>query len=278
MVRQRQRELDQLRQKLSRESAKIGPAHEKAAKARSNADRTKSDATRKSRLSEAGRQDKKAGDAEKERAKIEGRIAAKAKELDEARRKYDVAVEKERKQALDRMNASINRSEELFHPSSVPLPETIVAGALSEPDERWDVFISHASEDKDDIARPLAEALQARGLKVWFDELNIAWGQSIRRAIEKGIANASYGLVIVSPTFILKHWTQAELDALYGRQMGQPAGQGVILPLWHRVTADDVQQHLPMIVGLKAINTSLWSIEQIADEVAALVQGSEVKA
>ena len=29
--------------------------------------------------------------------------------------------------------------------------------------ERWDVFISHASEDKEAIARPLADALRARG-------------------------------------------------------------------------------------------------------------------
>jgi hypothetical protein len=27
----------------------------------------------------------------------------------------------------------------------------------------WDVFISHAWEDKEDIARPLAEALDERG-------------------------------------------------------------------------------------------------------------------
>ncbi|HQZ00741.1 MAG TPA: toll/interleukin-1 receptor domain-containing protein [Propionicimonas sp.] len=138
----------------------------------------------------------------------------------------------------------------------------------------WDVFISHASEDKDDIARPLAEALQARGVSVWFDELNIAWGQPIHRAIEAGIANGTYGLVIISPTFMVKQWTQAELDALHGRQMGRPDGHGLILPLWHRVTTDDVQQNLPMIAALKALNTAVLSVEQIADEAAKLVFAS----
>ena|ERR1035441_962014 len=34
----------------------------------------------------------------------------------------------------------------------------------------WDVFISHASEDKATVARPLAELLRKAGLKVWLDE------------------------------------------------------------------------------------------------------------
>jgi hypothetical protein len=44
----------------------------------------------------------------------------------------------------------------------------------------WDVFISHANEDKDDIARPLAEKLKALGLKVWFDEYSLKLGDSLR--------------------------------------------------------------------------------------------------
>lgn len=275
-VRQKQQALNQLRDQLSRESAKIGPAHAKAAKARSDAAKMKSDATRRTKLAEADREDKKASDAEKERARIEGRIATKEKELTEARRRYDSEVERERKTALDRMNASIARQEAQFRPAmgfaSREVSLTHFADVVAT--SRWDVFISHASEDKDDIARPLAEALQARGVSVWFDELNIAWGQPIHRAIETGIANATYGLVIISPTFMVKHWTQAELDALYGRQMGQPDGPGLILPLWRRVTTDDVQRNLPMIAALKALNTAVLSVEQIADEVAKLVFAS----
>lgn len=151
VVRQKHRDLTQLREKLSRESTKIGPAHERAAKARADAAKTKSDATRRSRLAEADRQDKKASDAEKERARIEGRIAAKEKELADARRKYDRAVEKERAQAMARMSASITRSEEQFHPSIGSPPRALSGAVLGdiEPEEHWDVFISHASEDKD---------------------------------------------------------------------------------------------------------------------------------
>jgi hypothetical protein len=33
----------------------------------------------------------------------------------------------------------------------------------------WDVFISHATEDKEQIASPLATALKKLNLRVWYD-------------------------------------------------------------------------------------------------------------
>jgi histidyl-tRNA synthetase len=44
---------------------------------------------------------------------------------------------------------------------------------------RWDVFVSHASEDKDAIARPLAKELRSRGLRVWYDEFELKIGDSL---------------------------------------------------------------------------------------------------
>jgi hypothetical protein len=45
--------------------------------------------------------------------------------------------------------------------------------------KHWDVFISHASEDKDSFVRPLAEALTESGLQVWFDETALKIGDSL---------------------------------------------------------------------------------------------------
>lgn len=66
----------------------------------------------------------------------------------------------------------------------------------------WDLFISHASEDKEKIARPLAEALRKEGFKVWYDEFTLKIGDSLRRSIDYGLANSRYGLVILSPNFL----------------------------------------------------------------------------
>ena len=54
----------------------------------------------------------------------------------------------------------------------------------------YDVFISHASEDKDDVVRPLAAELAAAGLSVWYDEYELRVGDSLRRKIDKGIAHS----------------------------------------------------------------------------------------
>src|SRR5262249_47919440 len=76
-----------------------------------------------------------------------------------------------------------------------------------------DVFISHASEDKVEIARPLAEALTKKGLTVWFDEYELTLGDRLRRKIEEGLRVSRYGVTILSENFFRKKWPQEELDA-----------------------------------------------------------------
>ena len=51
--------------------------------------------------------------------------------------------------------------------------EPVPFGASADTCLEYDVFISHASEDKNSVVRPLAEALVARGLKVWYDEFEL---------------------------------------------------------------------------------------------------------
>ena len=84
-------------------------------------------------------------------------------------------------------------------------------------EKEYDVFISHASEDKDAVARPLAEALRNNGLSVWYDEFELRIGDSLRRKIDKGIANSNFGVIVISRDFISKGWTNYELDGLITR-------------------------------------------------------------
>lgn len=273
-LRQRQRELTQLRTDLSRTTSVVAAARIKASAANAAARAARSDATMRQKLSEALREEKKANDAETRRGQLEKRIADKEKSVFEAQRKYEADLERERSQSMARMAVSITRHESQFRPFASPPGEVLRVDdrvGLEPGSVGKDVFISHASEDKEEVARPLARALESRGVSVWIDELSIAWGEPIRRAIDDGIANCAFGVVIVSPSFMRKQWTQAELDGLFGRQMGSPGGHGFILPLWHRVTADDVQRELPMIAGLKALNTAVTSVESIADDLTELV-------
>jgi hypothetical protein len=116
----------------------------------------------------------------------------------------------------------------------------------------WDVFISYASEDRDTVARPLAEALEAKGLKVWFDKFVLTVGDNLRRSIDEGLAASRYGIVILSPNFFKKEWPQRELDGLGSRE---ESGAKVILPVWHEISADEIKKYSPMLANRLAASS-----------------------
>ena len=84
--------------------------------------------------------------------------------------------------------------------------------------KQWDVFISHASEDAESVARPLADALRRRGIEVWLDGSELKIGDSLNEKIDEGLANSFYGVLIVSPNFIAKQWPRRELNALMAKE------------------------------------------------------------
>jgi hypothetical protein len=132
----------------------------------------------------------------------------------------------------------------------------------------YDLFISHASEDKNEIARPLADGLLARGYKVWFDEFTLNLGDSLRQSIDKGLICSQFGVVIISPNFLNKGWPGYELNSLVQREMGE--GNKVILPVWHNVTRSDVAKYSLALADKIAVTTS-FPVEVICDRVAAAV-------
>ena len=135
-------------------------------------------------------------------------------------------------------------------------------------DRDFDVFISHASEDKDDVVRPLAHTLNGRGLEVWYDEFELRIGDSLRRKIDAGIARSRFGIVVLSSAFFAKSWPQYELDGLVTMAV---SGRQVLLPLWHGVSKDEVVSYSPSLADKVALRTADSTIEEIADEIAAVV-------
>jgi serine/threonine protein kinase len=128
--------------------------------------------------------------------------------------------------------------------------------------ETFDVFLSHASEDKTAIARPLYEALQAEGVTVWFDEAVLKMGDSLSVKIDEGLAKCPHGVVIISPSFLAKRWPQKELAGLVAREM--IGGKSVILPIWHDIDEAVLAQHSPTLADRVAGRSS--------DGISALVR------
>ena len=109
-------------------------------------------------------------------------------------------------------------------------------------DREFDVFISHASEDKDEIVRPLAHALRSCDLSVWYDEFEFKIGDSLRQQIDKGLSASHFGLVVLSEAFFGKGWTNYELDGLVTKSI---TGEQVLLPIWHGITKQAVIDYSP---------------------------------
>ena len=124
--------------------------------------------------------------------------------------------------------------------------------ALVDSAEHYDVFISHASEDKDSFVRTLAHELTQHGVKVWYDEFALSLGDSLRRSIDRGLAKSRFGVVVLSRSFFAKEWPQKELDGLVAKEDG---AQKVILPIWHDITREDVARYSPMLADRIALTT-----------------------
>jgi hypothetical protein len=122
--------------------------------------------------------------------------------------------------------------------------------------KQWDVFISHASEDKKGFVEPLANALELSGLKVWYDKTALTVGDPLRQKIDEGLAQSRYGIVILSHNFFAKQWPKDELEGLFAREIAGVPGLKVILPVWHSITAGEVAQYSPMLAGRFAANSN----------------------
>ncbi len=137
---------------------------------------------------------------------------------------------------------------------------------------RFDVFISHATEDKETLVRPLALALAQHGFKVWYDEFELKLGDCLSKSIDHGLASSAYGIVVLSKAFFSKNWPQYELEGLIARQM---VGEKVVLPVWHGVSRDDILRYSPPLADRLALDSKTNTIQQMVDSVASVVNGSK---
>jgi hypothetical protein len=133
---------------------------------------------------------------------------------------------------------------------------------MKKQEKKWDAFISYAVEDQDSFVRNLAAMLTRLGLSVWYAETALQIGDSLSASINKGLADSRYGIVVISPHFMAKQWTNWELAGLVNRQNSEE--QNVILPIWHGVTKSDVINFSPPIVDLMALSTSTEQADEIA--------------
>ncbi|MBP2251872.1 hypothetical protein J2754_002209 [Halarchaeum solikamskense] len=128
----------------------------------------------------------------------------------------------------------------------------------------WDAFISHAGEDKEDFAEPLANELENLGLNVWYDDFELSVGDHIPSEIERGLNNSDYGIVVLSEAFFEKSWTQEELNSLIQRDVSE--SNKVILPICYEISPTEVQSHHTLLGKRYLISGNSSSVSEVAEE------------
>jgi TIR domain len=134
----------------------------------------------------------------------------------------------------------------------------------------YDLFISHASEDKAGFVRELVALLEQHGLKVWFDEAELQVGDSLVQSIEDGLRRSRFGVVVLSRAFFAKRWPRAELDSLASREIS--SGDRVVLPIWLDVGEAEVRQYSPLLADKLALRSE-EGVQAIAAKLERRVRG-----
>jgi hypothetical protein len=134
---------------------------------------------------------------------------------------------------------------------------------------KFDVFISHASEDKVSFVEPLAQALKEQGVSVWYDNFELGWGDTLRGSIDQGLKSSKYGIVVFSKSFLKKKkWTEHELDGLFAME---EVDKKVILPIWHDISREDMLAYSPALADRLAKRSDKDEIADIVQEIKNLL-------
>lgn len=296
------KEIADLRAKEAKEVSKAAEASKRANIAMDSARRAKSASTSKNYVSTAERETRNAQTAQVNQTRFAQQAALKIKSAAVLQERIAREEERERKKALNaddkrrRDEESRRKSDELRQrrvdqaaamaarsmQNRVSELEAQVAAQLetaasatpafrpSPPkggDEVYDVFVSHAWEDKGGFVDDLVMKMKSAGLKVWYDTDAIEWGGSIRQAIDAGLAGSYFGIAVFSPEFFAKPWTNYELDGLLERAAN---GKGRLLPIWHRLSKGDVLKYAPSLANRAALSTSVSSADDIVVELVKL--------
>lgn len=278
-----QKDIADLQKKFADEGRKEAQLQQKIVQIHGSINKNTSASTLTSKMNQMARHETDSAKCTATKADILKKIAAKTADLhryesqlardEETERKKQAAEIKKREKEQLEFQKKLTREVEARNravQNQIALSKQTHDSIPHEDDDhlQYDVFISHASEDKDSFARPFAEHLKSLGVNVWYDEFSLKWGDSLRKKIDKGLANSKFGIVVISRDFIQKDWTEYEFNGLVAKEIN---GSGRILPIWHNITKSEVINFSPSLADKMALSTANNTVEEIAEKLLPLL-------
>lgn len=126
----------------------------------------------------------------------------------------------------------------------------------------FDVFLSHANVDKQNIVDELNNSLEKLGVKIFYDKKSLEWGDKWKERILEGTKKSEFAIIVISKNFFDREWTEKELNEFLNQQNRN--GQKFILPIVHNITVDDLKRKYPSISEIQAIDSNDYTCDEIA--------------
>ena len=144
----------------------------------------------------------------------------------------------------------------------------------ADAEREYDVFISHAYEDKESFVRRLTQALAERDLRVWYDEFELHVGDSLRRKIDAGLANSRFGGSRLVGSLLLQ-----ELGAVRTRRAGRPRDDGPADPATHLAQHLEGRDHPPQPLARRQGGAEQRDLNhrEIADELHVVIWRAQAR-
>lgn len=141
------------------------------------------------------------------------------------------------------------------------IPQTSVASYQTRMIPEYDVFISHANKDKEDLVEDLYKSLNKLGVQIFYDKESLEWGDNWKEKILNGVKKAEFAIIVISENFFGREWTEKELTEFLTRQNRN--GQKIILPILKNITVEQLQQQYPSVADIQAIDSCKYSTDEI---------------
>lgn len=145
-----------------------------------------------------------------------------------------------------------------------PVRENIVK--QTKVPEKFDLFLCHAWDDRNGVAKELYEKLTAIGISVWFSEKSLPLGSTMLREIDKGLVKSYAGIVLVTPAFLKR----VENEGVAEKELSALLAKDRLIPIVHNTTYDALRDVSPLLGSRSGLDTNEDSMDEIAAKLAEL--------
>jgi hypothetical protein len=133
--------------------------------------------------------------------------------------------------------------------------------------EFQDIFLCHAWDDRQGVAKELHDLLESRGVSVWFSEKDVALGTPLLREIDKGLAKSRVGIVLVTPALLRR----LQGESIADKELSVLLARDQLVPIVHGTTYEALREVSPLLGSRTGLSTAENPMADVAAKLAELV-------